>query len=199
MKRTKPTYQNNKTPIKDKDQKRQNKYISEKNFMSNVVSKAKGFIKDKYKSIKKSAKKIFRDIKKEFMQPKSKMKFKAGSLIAMNYNAKDATRRFDRSPLIICLGWSQNPKLRYSHFYGLNLHWMPMKDRVYIASFFTALNEKKGGIQYGDIKPFLHKFKGSPVLRMYIYKNISGKVIAMPREHFLTAASIPGEVWAGGK
>ena len=148
--------------------------------------------------IKKNAKKIFRDIKKEFMQPKSKSKFKAGNLIAMNYNAKDTTRKYDKTPLIICLGWSRNPKHMNSHLFGLNLHWMPMKDRVMIASFFTELNDKKGGIQYNDIKPFLSKFKGSPVLRQYIYNNISGKVIVMPKDQFLVAASVPSETWMGG-
>ena len=147
--------------------------------------------------IKKNAKKIFRDIKKEFMQPKSKSKFQAGNLIAMNYNAKDTTRKYDRTPLIICLGWSQNPKHRHTHLFGLNLHWMPMKDRVMIASFFTELNDKKGGIEYKDIKPFMHKFKDSPVLRQYIYNNISGKVIVMPKDQFLVAASVPSETWMG--
>jgi len=187
-------YQNNKNKIgTTAPQKR----ITEKNFLSGVVSKAKSFIKDKVKSIKKNAKKLFAQIKKDFMQPKSKKKFQAGALIAMNYNAKDAKKKYDRTPLIICLGWSQNPKLKNSHFYGLNLHWMPIKDRVFVASFFTDLNDKKGGIQYQDIKPFMQKFKGSPVLRMYIYNNVSGKVIVMPKEQFMTASAVPSETWMG--
>jgi len=193
-----PMYQNNRTPLKDKDQARQHKYITEKSFLSNVVKKGKSFIKDKVKNIKRNAKKLFTQIKKDFMQPKSKTKFNAGYLIAMNYNAKDAKKRYDRTPLIICLGWSQNPKLKNTHFFGLNLHWMPMKDRVMIASFFTELNDRKGGIQYNDIKPFMNKFKGSPLLRMYIYKNVSGKVIVMPKDQFMTAAAVPSETWMGG-
>ena len=194
----KTTYQNNRTSLKDKDQARQPKRITEKSFLQNVVKKGKSFLKDKVKNIKRNAKKLFTQIKKDFMQPKSKKKFNAGYLIAMNYNAKDAKKRYDRTPLIICLGWSQNPKLKNTHFFGLNLHWMPMKDRVMIASFFTELNDRKGGIQYNDIKPFMNKFKGSPLLRMYIYKNVSGKVIVMPKDQFMTAAAVPSETWMGG-
>jgi len=190
-----PKYQNNRTPINKKPGS--TKYISEANFLSNIVKKGKSFIKDKMNYIKKNAKKIFRDIKKEFMQPKSKSKFKAGNLIAFTYDAKfkDGTI-WDKKPLIICLGWSQNPKHRNSHFFGLNIHHLNMKERVMIASFFTELNDKKGGVQYNDIKPFMHKFSKSPrpVLRQYIYNRVAGKVIVMPKDQFLVAASIPSEV-----
>jgi len=167
-------------------------------FMSGVFKKTKEFLKDKIKYIKKHAKRLYKQIKKDFLQPKAKSKFKPGSLVAMNYNAKDATKKYDRTPLIICLGWSRNPKLMNTHFYGLNLHWMPMKNRVMIASFFSELSKKKGGVQYKDIQPFMHKFKGSPVLRMYIYNNVSGRVIVMPQDQFLVAAAVPSETWMGG-
>ena len=176
----------------------QPKRSSRKNFMEGVFSKAKAFIKDKAKSIKKSAKALFRQIKKDFLAAKSRSSFTPGSLVAMNYKAKDAQKRYDKAPLIICLGWSQNPKLRNTHFYGLNMHWMPMKDRVFVASFFTELLEKRNGkLQYQDIQPFLAKFKGSPVLRMYIYNNVQGKVIKMPTDQFMTAAAVPSEIWMG--
>ena len=191
-------YHNSRDNLDQKQIKKQQVRITEKSFLKGVLSKAKNFIKDKAKDIKKSAKNIFRQIKKDFMASKSRSKFEPGTMIAMNYKAKDATKRYDKTPLIICLGWSQNPKLKNTHLFGLNMHWMKMSDRIKLASFFTELNEKKGGITYQDVKPFMHKFKGSPILRMYIYKNISGKVIDMPKDQFMTAAAVPSETWMGG-
>jgi len=178
-------------------QEHDSEIISEKSFFRGVKNKIKDFIKTKAKDISRSAKKVFAQIKKDFMQPKSKDKFKPGTMVAFTYNAKDTKKRFDKKPLIICLGWAKG-KLGGSHFFGLNVHWMPMKDRVALAGFFAALSARKKGVTYDDIKPFMSRFKGHPILRMYIYKNVSGKVIEMPREHFLTASAIPTEVWMGG-
>jgi hypothetical protein len=180
------------------DKEKPQDYVNETSFFKRVTKRAKSFIKGAVKDIKKNAKKIFKQIKKEFMAAKSKDKFRAGRLIAMNYKAKDAKKKYDKAPLIICLGWSQNKNLKNTHFYGLNLHWLPMKDRVAVATFFVELNKKRGGkLQWGDVKPFLHKFKGSQVLRMYIYNNVMGKVIDMPDDVFLTASAIPSEIWMG--
>jgi len=169
--------------------------ITEKQFLSNVVKNAKTFIKDKVKSIKKNAKKIFKDIKKDFSRSKSPKQFKPGSMITFTYDAKfkDGTI-WDKKPLIICLGWSQNPKYQRKNFYGLNFHHLSLKDRVYLATFFAELSEKRGGVTYKDVKPFMKKFGKSKVLRQYIYKRVSGKVIEMPTDVFLSAAAIPSEV-----
>ena len=160
---------------------------------------AKKFVKDIVKDIKKNAKKIYKQIKKDFTASKDKKKFKPGSMVAFRYYAKDKQKRWDRNPLILCLGWSKtHPK---THFYGLNVHWMKggTNERVAFASFFVELLDKRNGkLVYEDVKPFLKKYKGSPVLRMYIYKNVSGKVIDMPTEQYLTAAALPTEKWMGG-
>ena len=173
--------------------------IYEGNLVKNAFRNAKNWIKTKAKGIKKNAKKILRQIKKDFLGSKSKSNFMPGKMLAMNYRAKDVKQRYDANPLIICLGAPKNPKLKDTHTYGLNLHHLPMTDRVGIASFFVELNKKRNGqLQYQDVKPFLSKFKGNKVLRMYIIKNIGNKVIEMPADQFLVAASIPSEKFIDG-
>lgn len=173
--------------------------LYEGNFIKNAISKSKEFLKTKYKSIVKNARDVFKQLKKDFLGVKEPNNFLPGKMIAFNYTAKDKLQRYDKNPLVICLGPPKNPKLRRTHTLGLNIHWLPASDRVNIASFFTELLEKrKGVLRYEDVKPFLSKFKGHPVLRMYIIKNIGQKVIEMPIEQYLVAASVPSEQWAGG-
>lgn len=172
--------------------------IYEGKLIKNAIGNAKNWIKTKSKNIRKNAKKILNQIKKDFLGSKSPSNFKPGKMLAMNYRAKDATQRYDANPLIICLGPPQNPKLQRTHTYGINMHWMPMNDRIALASFFTELNNKRNGsLTYQDVAPFISKFKGHKVLRMYIIKNIGNKVIELPAEQFLVAASIPSEKWIG--
>ena len=177
----------------------QEEYINEKNFFKRVAKRAKSFFKDKVKAIKKNAKKIIKDIKASYTQAKSPQKFKPGSLVAFTYDAKfkDGTK-WDKKPLIISLGWSKNKKLSKSHFLGLNMHHLPIKDRVTVATFFVELLDKrKGQLSYEDVKPFMNKFKNSPVLRMYIFSRVSGKVIVMPDDVYLTACAVPSEIMVG--
>ena len=170
--------------------------LYEGNFIKNAINKAKNFIQTSIKDIKKNAQKILNDFKREYMSGKKPSNFLPGKMLAMNYRAKDATKKFDKNPLIICLGPPKNKELQKTHTFGLNLHWLPAKDRVTIASFFVELLDKRNGkLRYEDVKPFMYKFKGSPVLRMYIIKNIGSRVIEMPSEAFLTASAIPSEKW----
>ncbi len=172
------------------------------NFLKNAANKAKEFLKKGYKNVKRNSKKIFNQIKKEFMGYKSPDQFKPGAMIAMNYDAKFKDNTiWDKNPLILCLGWSRNPKFSKRNFYGINFHHLKVSERVSIASFFVELSKKRGGkITYDDVKPFMNKFSNSPrpVLRQYIYKRVGGKVITMPSEQFLVAAAIPSEVIVRG-
>ena len=163
--------------------------------IKNTKKAIKDFFKNTYKKIKKKAKEIYRKIDREYGNHKKPSNFLPGKLIHYRYNAKDKTKKFDKNPLLICLGPSRkHPK---THFLGLNLHWMPMQDRVAVASFFLELRKKRGGVlTYDDIKPWISKFEGHPVLRMYIIKRVSDKVIEIPDdEMYLVAASLPTEVW----
>jgi hypothetical protein len=169
-----------------------------KNLIKTAFSKAKDFVKKEYKKIKQNATKVLSDIKRRSKNAKTRETFKPGALVAFNYDAKYKQQRYDRNPLIICLGWSKEfPK---THFYGLNLHWVDMNQRVSIASFFIELlNKRNGKLVYDDVKPFLKKFKKHPILRMYIYKNVSNRVYVMDQDMYLSAAAIPSEKWMGGK
>lgn len=180
-------------------QGRANTKINEKSFMKGVVNNAKSFIKDKLKDVKKYSKDIMRKIRKEYLGGKQRSNFLPGKMISYQYKAKDTTKTYDRVPLGICLGPPKNKKLQKTHFYLLNFHWMPIKDRVAVASFFVELNKKrKGKLTYKDVQPFLSKFKGNQVLRMYIIDNVSQKVIEMPDDMFLTAAAVPSEDFIKG-
>ena len=164
------------------------------------MNKAKNFIQDKWNFVKKNAKKLVRTLDRKYGAHKKRTNFQPGKLLAFTYKAKDATKRYDKKPLVICLGPPKNPKLRRTHTYGLNIHWLPIRDRVKVASFFVELMAKrKGKLHWDDVKPFINKFKGHQVLRMYIIERIGDKVIEMPPEVYLTAASVPSEVWMGGK
>lgn len=179
--------------------KRAQQKLYEGNFIKNAFTNAKDWIKNKAKDVKRNSRKVLNYIKKEYLGPKRASNFEAGKMLAMNYRAKDTKQRYDANPLIICLGPPQNPKLSKTHTLGLNFHWLPAQERVALASYFTELNKKRGGkLTYQDVAPFMSKFKGHKVLRMYIIKNIGNKVIEIPTEQFLTASSIPSEKWVGG-
>ncbi len=167
-----------------------------KNPFKNAFKKAKDFFKHEYKDVKKNAKKILKDLAKRFSQSKKPENFKPGKMLAFQYKAKYDKQKYDKSPLIICLGPPKDKKMSHTHTYGLNIHWMPVKQRVAVSSFFVELLEKREGeLVWDDVKPFLAKFKGNQVLRMYIIKNISSKVIEMPSDIYLRAAAVPSEQW----
>ena len=169
--------------------------IYEGNFIKNAVSKAKDFFKKKYKDIKRSAKNIVKHLRQNASDKKEWARVaKPGAMIQYKYNAKDKTKKFDKQPLIISLGPSKQNK---GNYYGINIHWLPVKDRVSIASFFIELKKKrKGKLTYNDIKPFLSKFKNHPALRQYIFKRVGNRVIYInDDELFLAAAAIDTADW----
>ncbi len=169
--------------------------VTEKSFIKGAIQKAKNFIKDFGKDIARKGKKLVRDLRKDATQ-KQRSNFLPGKLITFKYDAKDKKKVFDKQPLCIILGPPKNPKLSKTHVYGLNLHWMKMSDRVKMASFFLELLKKrKGELRYDDVAPFIAKFKGNQVLRMYIIKNIGNRVIEMPQDIFLQTAALPTENW----
>jgi hypothetical protein len=176
---------------------KENKKKKSSSWLKNAWSNAKDFIKKSAKKIKQNASKIIRTLKNETGTSKTKNTFKPGNLVAFQYDAKHKQNRYDKNPLAIILGPSQKTKGLYL---GLNIHWMPMNERVALASFFVELLEKRNGeLVYEDIKPFVKKFKGHPVLRSYYYNRVSKKVYEMDAEQYLLAAGLPTEKWMGGK
>ena len=182
-----------KTPKKPYQGKKNIK-VNEKSFIKDAMSSAKSFMKDTLGKVKKNAKDVMRYIKQNFGGAKKPENFQPGHLLSFSYNAKFKEHTYDKHPLVISLGYSQNPKHRRTHFYGLNIHHLPMQDRVKIASFFVELNKKrKGQIQYQDVKPFMKMFKGHKVLRQYIIKRVSNKIYDIDEEMYLSMASLPSE------
>jgi hypothetical protein len=167
------------------------KSINEKSFMSNVLQKTKDFLKKSTKSIKKDAKKIWRDLKISAGRRKTLNTFKPGNLVAFSYNPKNPEKTYDKKPLVLMLGPSRKKKNLYL---GLNLHHMPLNQRVGAATFFMELLEKRNGqLTYDDVKPFLKKFQGSPILRSYYYSRVSKQVYEMSTEQYQVAAGMPSE------
>ena len=168
--------------------------VYEGDFLKNAARSVKDFFKNSYKTVKKKGKDLIKHLKKNSSDKKSSIIMKPGTMCTYKYDAKDKTQKFDKQPLVISLGPSKQTK---GNFYALNLHWMPVKDRVSIASFFVELRKKRNGnITYKDIKPFLSKFKGHPVLRQYIYKRVGSRVIYInDDELFLSSAAIDTADW----
>jgi hypothetical protein len=168
------------------------------NILKNAWNKAKDFVKKSVKDIKKNAKKIIKALKQNTGTSKSKKIIKPGTLVSFRYDAKHKQHVYDNNPLVLSLGPSKKTK---GLFLGLNLHWIKnVNERVAFASFFTELLKKRNGkLEYSDIKPFLKKYEGSPVLRSYFYNRVSTKVYIMEIDQYKTASALPTEVWMGGK
>jgi hypothetical protein len=168
-------------------------------FIKNVFKKAKDFVKTKYKEIKKNAKKIIKSLKQTTGVKKTKDIINPGTLVAFQYDAKHKQNVYDRNPLIISLGPSKNHK---GLFLGLNIHWMPLSERISVSQFFLDLLEKRNGkLTYDDVKPFIKKYqkRKQPILRSYYYNRVSNRVYKMDKEQYLTAAALPSEKWVGGR
>jgi hypothetical protein len=167
--------------------------IYEGDFIKTAASNVKDFFKNTYKDIKTKGKAFLKNLKKKSSTKKTTEMIKPGEMSTFKYNAKDKTKKFDKQPLIIALG----PAETKGNFYGLNIHWLKTKDRVSVASFFVELKKKRDGqLTYNDIKPFMSKFKGHPVLRQYIFKRIGNRVIHIrDDELFLSTAGVDTADW----
>ena len=162
--------------------------------MSNIFKKAaqraKNFIKDTKKTLRTTKSTIIKDFKRKYTGKKQAKNFLPGTMLSFHYDAIDSDKKFDKAPLVICLGLSRDNK---KHFLGLNLNWMPQSKRVLLASLVTEmLEKKKGRLVYEDVKPLIKKFEGSPILRRYAIRRVSSKIIQMPTDVFLSAARFTG-------
>ena len=164
------------------------------NILKKAAQKAKDFLKNTKKEIKTTKRDFVKNFKRKYTHKKTVQRLEAGNLLTFTYNALDATKKFDKKPLIVSLGRSQKHKKR---LLGLNLHWLPENQRVLLASLIVEMLDKKNGkLVYNDIKPLIKRFQGKPILRMYAIHRISQKVIEMPTDVYLRAASIPYEEWS---
>jgi len=165
--------------------------------LKNILKKASNIAKDFKKNFKKlgnKAKKEFlRKFSKENKTKKSPKSFKEGNLLFFKYNAIHEQYKFDRNPLIICLGHSRDNK---KHILGLNVHWMPENQRVLLASLILEMRKKNKNLVYKDIKPLMKRFEGSPILRRYAIRRMSNSIIQMDDDEYLAAASISFPEWS---
>jgi hypothetical protein len=167
--------------------------------LKKALDKSKKFLKSLKKDTKKVSRNFIKDFKRKYSDKKTIDKFKPGTLLNFRYNALDKTKKFDKNPLIVCLGFAKpRGKIKANKYiYGLNLHWLPQNQRVLLASLVVEmLNDKKDKLEYNDIKPLLKRFEGSPILRMYVVRRVSSKIIKLPKDVYLRAASIDFADWS---
>lgn len=152
---------------------------------------------------------IGRAIKGETQRNTIVQKFLKGGLYFFFYapQGKDDLPYYDTFPLVLVLE-------RYSDgFLGLNLHYLPIKQRILILSKLIAYgaiyNEndelKRIRITY-DILQSTKRFKEfRPCLKKYLYHNIKSKLLAVQPDEWDVAVMLPAhqfkkakapEVWA---
>jgi len=164
------------------------------NIFKQAAARAKQFVKDTKKTLKATKKDIIKSFRRKYTGKKQPKNFLPGKMITFHYNALDDTKRFDKNPLVMSLGLARDNK---KHFYGINLHHMPKSKRILLASLLTEMLERKGGeLDYDDVKPLLKKFEKSPILRRYAIRRVSQKVIEMPEDVYLRAASFDFADWS---
>ncbi len=163
------------------------------NLLQKAADKAKKFLQNTKNTLKKTKRDITKEFKRKYLGKKNPSNFIPGKLLTFEYNAIDADKVFDKKPLIVCLGF---PKDSNKHILGLNVHWLPEMQRVLLASLISTMLEKKDKLEYEDIKPLIKKFEGSPILRRYAIRRISPKVVEMPRDVYLRAASLDYADWS---
>jgi hypothetical protein len=175
--------------------KKTNRNKSKKrDLFKNAEKKAKEFYNILRKENKGMKKKFVKEYLKKYGKGKTDKAFSAGQLLTFRYDAKHKQFKFDKNPLVISLGNSK--KYGKNYFLGLNIHWLPQKQRVLVASLIVEMLDMNNGVlTYDDIKPVMQIFKNSPVLRMYIKKNVSNKIILLEKDVYLRAASIDYATW----
>jgi hypothetical protein len=152
---------------------------------------------------------IARGIKGETDRNRIVQKFLKGGLYFFFYGpkGKDDLPYYDSFPLVLVLE-------RYADgFLGLNLHYLPIKQRILILSKLIAYGAiydendelKRIRITY-DILQSTKRFKEfRPCLKKYLYTNIKSKLLAVQPDEWDVAVMLPAhqfkkakapEVWA---
>lgn len=120
------------------------------------------------------------------------------NMIFYRYMAKDKTKPFDRTPMILTLSASS------THLLGLNLHWCPVPLRIAFLRQVLNLNlqyirsGKPFVFNYKMAKPLIMRLNLKPIIKLYIIKRMSTKVVHIPPELWLTASKLRAETFTGG-
>ena len=163
----------------------------------NILKRAYNAGKKFLQSLKGEPKGTNKKFAKDFAKKKTNKRkdhFEPGSLITFKYDAKHKQHKFDKNPLVVSLGYSK--KYGKNYFLGLNLHWFPKNRRVLIASLIVEmLKDRNGKLVYEDVKPLMKMFEDTPMLRMYIIKRVSKKVLKLEPDVYKRAASLDYADW----
>lgn len=150
----------------------------------------------KEKSLKESIK-LVREILNQKPVGKS-VGLKQGNICMYKYMAKDQSKRYDKTPLVIILRKTK------THTLGLNLHWCPFGIRKMVMNYIIKLNGKniREGksleVSYNLLKPFIKKMQLTKVVRKYINTNISRGIQLIPLENIKEIIELRAETFTGG-
>lgn len=120
------------------------------------------------------------------------------NMIFYRYMAKDKMKPFDRTPMILTLSASS------THLLGLNLHWCPVPLRIAFLRQVLNLNLQhiRSGkpfiFNYKMAKPLIMRLNLKPIIKLYIIKRMSTKIVHIPPELWLTAGKLRAETFTGG-
>lgn len=114
-----------------------------------------------------------------------------GKIIWFEYDPKDTKHIWDRRPMILVLGINKRYVL------GINLHWIPMKDRLALITIILSMNMKGNGFKvpleftYPDLRDYI---KSWPALRkcihLYIRSRMSKKGCLIHPKYFMDIARL---------
>lgn len=123
---------------------------------------------------------------------------KAGNFVIYKYNPKKDDVIYDKTPLVFIL-WTSK-----SYVLGLNIHWCPLIIRKTILNHIFKVNSKNIkenkplDYDYKRFKPLLWKIGALPVVRLYIRKRISDKVVLIPTNRIMEICTLKTETFTNG-
>lgn len=141
--------------------------------------------------------KMFRELVKTSVKPLADKDFMTGRMVTFSYNAKDKTKAWDNTPLVIVLRRSKGYTL------GLNFHWVPTKIRYVLLEYIlkrnksAITNNEPLRVSYDMVKDLIIKLKLRAVVRLYINKRISKRGVVIPYELMRKAIELPAENFIG--
>jgi hypothetical protein len=122
-----------------------------------------------------------------------------GNLIFVNYNAKDKTQTYDRTPLILIFRYNGR------HLLGLNFHWIPLSMRLRLIKDIILMNknniknDRPLEFSYQQLKPMLKSLGYAPCIRLYISRRMSITGIVIPPDRLMEVARLKTETFTKGR
>lgn len=138
----------------------------------------------------KAAEAIFKSLPRKQIDNKS---IRTGTMIIYRYSAKDKTMIYDKTPCNIVL-WRTK-----THTLCVALHWAPLGLREKIIDYIYSFNKsnitenKPLEITYKQMKPFLKKAGGIPIIRLYINSRMSKHGVIVPSDKMKIASKYSNE------